>query len=194
MYGAPSMENYQPGSKADFDRLYQASYPRVFRTVLAIVGEPAAAEDCVQDAFVRAFKAWPAFKGDAPPEAWLHRIAVNVALSWRRHARLREVGEVLRRFGRPVDRIPGPESALEPDLLDALRELPPKLAAAIVLRHVHGYTNREIALALGIPERTVASRLIAARARLRARLAPPEADGEMTPVAVEYSAVAARPE
>jgi RNA polymerase sigma-70 factor, ECF subfamily len=188
------MENYQPGSKADFDRLYQASYPRIFRTVLAIVGEPAAAEDCVQDAFLKAFKAWPEFKGDAPPEAWLHRIAVNVALSWRRHSKLREVGEVLRRFGRPVDRISGPESAVEPDLLEALRELPPKLAAAIVLRHVHGYTNREIAVALGIPERTVASRLIAARARLRARLGGGEVDGDKTAARVEYSAAAARPD
>lgn len=188
------MENYQPGSKHDFDRLYQASYPRVFRTVLAIVGEPAAAEDCVQDAFLRAFKAWPDFKGDAPPEAWLHRIAVNGALSWRRHAKLREVGEVIRRFGQPVDRISGPDSAVEPDLLDALRELPPKLAAAIVLRHVHGYSNREIGFALGIPERTVASRLIAARARLRARLAPSRTDGEMTVARVEYSASPARPD
>ena len=53
-----------------------------------------------------------------------------------------------------------------------MRSLPPKQAAAIVLRHLHGYTNREIALALGVPERTVASRLIAARANLRNRLGP----------------------
>jgi RNA polymerase sigma-70 factor (ECF subfamily) len=51
-----------------------------------------------------------------------------------------------------------------------MRALPPKQAAALVLRHVHGFTNREIAAAVGIPERTVASRLAAAKSRLKARL------------------------
>ncbi len=183
---------YQPGSKADFDRLYQASYQKLFRTVLAVVGNPAAAEDCVQDACLKAFRSWARFKGDAPAEAWLHRIALNSALSWRRREKVREVGELLRRLGRPSDRIPGPESVVEPDLVAALRELPPKLAAAIVLRHVHGYTNREIAFALGVPERTVASRLILARKRLRARLEEPVAGENSRPSA--YSAWPARPE
>jgi len=57
-----------------------------------------------------------------------------------------------------------------------LRKLPPKQAAAIVLRHFHGYTNREIAISLGVPERTVASRLAAARARLQQLL-----EGKSTP-------------
>ena len=56
-------------------------------------------------------------------------------------------------------------------LLRELRALPRKQAAAIVLRYVHGYSNREIGHALGLPERTVASRLIRARAQLRERLA-----------------------
>ena len=54
--------------------------------------------------------------------------------------------------------------------LAALSKLPPKQAAAIVLRHYHGYTNRAIAQALGIPERTVASRLAVAKERLRVML------------------------
>lgn len=186
------MDDYQPGSKEDFDRLYQASYQKLFRTVYAIVGEPAAAEDCVQEACLKAFRAWPAWKRDAPAEAWLHRIAVNAALSWRRREKVREVGDLVRRLGRISDRVPGPEAAAEPDLLTALRELPPKLAAAIVLRHVHGYSNREIGFALGIPERTVASRLIAARARLRARLGEP--DGDQHAAMSEYSPAPARPE
>jgi RNA polymerase sigma-70 factor (ECF subfamily) len=53
------------------------------------------------------------------------------------------------------------------DLAAALAKLPPKQAAVIVLRHYHGYTNRAIANALGIPERTVASRLAVAKERLR---------------------------
>jgi RNA polymerase sigma-70 factor (ECF subfamily) len=167
--GEPS---YRPGSAPDFDRLYRASYPRLVRTLTALLRDAAAAEDCVQEAFVRAFKAWPRWRPDAPAEAWLHRIALNVAASHRRYQRLRDVGEVLRRFGRPeLER--DPAAVVErSDLLDALRRLPPRQAAAIVLRHYHGYTNREIAAALGVPERTVASRLAAARERLQQELGP----------------------
>jgi DNA-directed RNA polymerase specialized sigma24 family protein len=54
--------------------------------------------------------------------------------------------------------------------MDALAKLPPKQAATIVLRHYHGYTNRALALVMGVPERTVASRLVVARRRLRSML------------------------
>jgi RNA polymerase sigma-70 factor (ECF subfamily) len=56
------------------------------------------------------------------------------------------------------------------ELLGALRRLPAKQAAVIVLRHHHGYTNREIAGALGVAESTIASRLAAAKQRLRREL------------------------
>ena len=78
------------------------------------------------------------------------------------------MGELVRRLGVPAD--PDPTDGAAPELLRELRALPPKQAAALVLRHVHGYTNREIAHALDVPERTIASRLAAARARLQARL------------------------
>lgn len=80
---------------------------------------------------------------------------------------MREVGQLIKRLGRPAPAADPGSVAERSDLFNALRKLPPKQAAAIVLRHHHGYTNREIAAALEIPERTVASRLIAARARLR---------------------------
>ena len=100
----------------------------------------------------------------------MHRIAINTAISYQRYSRMREVGQVIKRLGRPTAP-PDPGSVAErSDLFNALRKLPPKQAAAIVLRHHHGYTNREIAAALEIPERTVASRLIAAKARLKALL------------------------
>ena len=161
---------YTPGSKEDFDRLYRSAYPRVFRTLSAILADPEAAEDCAQDAFVQAFQAWSRWRPDAPAEAWVHRIAVNRAISYRRSARLRTVGEVLRRLGRPGASPDPADQATRPDLLTALRSLPPKLSAAIVLRHYHGYTNREIATALGVSERTVGSRLQQAGEKLRARL------------------------
>jgi RNA polymerase sigma-70 factor (ECF subfamily) len=126
-----------------------------------------AAEDCAQDAFERAFKAWKTWRPDAPAEAWLHRIAINVAINGQRRERLQEVGAVLRRIGRPAESADPALVVERSDLLEALRKLPPKQAAAIVLRHYHGYSNREIGIALGVPERTVASRLAAARARLQ---------------------------
>jgi RNA polymerase sigma-70 factor (ECF subfamily) len=164
----PREREYCPGSAEDFDRLYEATYRRLFGTLLALLRDRQAAEDCAQEAYLRAFQAWPRWRPDAPAEAWLHRIAINVAISHRRRERLREAGELIRRLGVPAT--PDPTDTSGSELLRELRDLPPKQAAALVLRHVHGYTNREIAHALGIPERTVASRLAAARARLQDRL------------------------
>ena len=135
--------------REDFDRLYRNAYPRVYRTLVVILGDPDEAEDCTQDAFVKAFQAWKRWRPDAPAEAWIHRIAVNRAISYRRTARLRSVGEILRRLGRPASSTDPAHVATRPDLLTALRAIPPKLAAAIVLRYYHGYNNREIAAALG---------------------------------------------
>jgi RNA polymerase sigma factor (sigma-70 family) len=167
----PPGSGFSPGSHADFDRLYRETYQRIFRTLVVLTGSPAAAEDCTQEAFVKAFQAWGGWKQDAPAEAWIFRIAINTALSHRRKQRLREIGEVLRRLGRPLDMDPT-EPDLGPDLVRELGRLSPRLAAAIVLRHLHGHTNREIGSILDIPESTVASRLVEARKILRARLGP----------------------
>src|SRR5712691_10528245 len=161
---------YEAGNEEDFEHLYQRSYGKILGTVTAMLGDRAAAEDCVQDAFERAYKKWPTWQPIAPAEAWVHRIAINAAVSHQRKMRLREVGEVIRRIGRP-GLAPDPQDLIEHRVLaTALAQLPPKQAAAIVLRHYHGYTNRAIAQALGIPERTVASRLAVAKSRLRVML------------------------
>ena len=159
---------YRPGDKADFDRLYRETYQRVYATLMVILGNPAAAEDAAQEAYLRAFRAWKSWKQDAPAQAWVFRIALNVAFTNRRRERLHEVGEVLRRLGRPKD--PDPSEIVQTDLARELRALPPKQASALLLRHLHGFSNREIAATLGVPERTVASRLAAAKSRLQARL------------------------
>jgi RNA polymerase sigma-70 factor (ECF subfamily) len=153
--------------EADFERLYRSSYHRVVGTLIGVLGDRGAAEDCAHDAFERAYRSWSSWRGDAPAEAWLHRIAINTAISYQRHSRMREAGHIIRRLGHPA---PPPDPAAiadRSDLFNALRKLPAKQAAAIVLRHHHGYTNREIAAALAVPERTVASRLAAAKDRLR---------------------------
>ena len=94
-----------------------------------------------------------------------------MAISDRRREKLRQVGEVVKRLGRPVPPADPSSAAERTDLYGAVRKLPPKQAAVLVLRHYHGYSNREIAAALGIPEATVASRLAAARKQLSAVLA-----------------------
>jgi RNA polymerase sigma-70 factor (ECF subfamily) len=163
-------ERYEPGNEADFERLYRNTYRRILGTLITLLRDRETAEDCTQDAFERAYKSWASWKPDAPAEAWLHRIAINVAISDRRYQRLRQAGEVVRRLGRPAPP-PDPASVAEQsDLVRAIRKLPTKQAAALVLRHYHGYTNREIALSLGIPEQTVASRLAAARKHVQAVL------------------------
>lgn len=167
-----SAPQYRPGSREDFDRLYVDCYPQLVRTLYGVLGDAGAAEDCVQEAFVRAFRAWPRFVPDRPAGAWLHRIALNVAMSHRRRERLRTVGEVLRRLGRPQ---PGPDPAdavAASDVVAALAALPPKVAAAFILRFVHGYTNREIAAATGVGERMIGLRLNQARTQLAQRLGP----------------------
>jgi len=159
---------YRAGVLEDFDRLYEETYPRLFGTLVTLLRDRAAAEDCVQEAYLRAFRAWARWRPDAPAEAWLHRIAINVAVSHRRKERLRSAAAILRR---PVLEEPAVLELGDSDLLAELRALPPKQAAALVLRYLHGYSNREIAQSLGVPERTIASRLAAARRKLQDRLA-----------------------
>src|SRR5258707_14408891 len=109
---------YQAGNEADFERLYQASYGKILGTLTAMLGDRAAAEDCAQDAFERAYKKWAAWQPIAPAEAWVHRIAINAAVSYRRKMKLPEVGEVIRRMARPAG-APDPQDPPEPrDLAD----------------------------------------------------------------------------
>jgi RNA polymerase sigma-70 factor (ECF subfamily) len=171
--------HYRPGSSEDFDRLYRDTYSRLLGTLTGVLRDRAAAEDCVQEAYVRAFKHWKEWRPDAPAEAWLHRIALNVAFGDRKRQRLREIGEVIRRLGVPRE-ARDPATSDQLDLLAALRRLPPDQAAAIILRHLHGYTNREIGIALGVPERTVASRLAAAKQKLRKELGAGFLDAAMS--------------
>ncbi len=162
----------RPGNRDDFDRLYRDNYPRLLRTLYAITGDAAAAEDCVQEAFVKAWRAWPRFRPERAPAGWLHQIAVNTAISYRRRAKLRSVGEILRRLGHPsAGRDPG-DAASTSDVVRALSALPPRVAADFVLRYHHGYNNREIARLDGVSERTIGARLAQARDELARRLGP----------------------
>ena len=164
------VDDYCPGCRDDFARLYETSHGKVLSTLIRILGDRAAAEDCTQDAFERAYRKWYAWRPDAPAEAWVNRIAINAAISYQRKMRLWEVGEVIRRLGRPGAGS-DPQELEHCDLTAAIAALPPTQAVTIVLRYFHGYTNRAISRATGTPERTVSSRLAHGRQRLRKALA-----------------------
>lgn len=151
-----------------FRELYEREYLAVFRSVRAIVLDPSAAEDLTQEAFVKAYRARHGYRPTAPVGAWLHRIAVNTALS---HLRRQKLARLL-----PV-RLYTPPAGNEYDQADArsvvelaLADLSPKLRAVVALHYYRGYTRDEIAAALGIPAGTVASRLAKAVATMRRRL------------------------
>jgi RNA polymerase sigma factor (sigma-70 family) len=163
---ASQRREYRPGSLDDFDRLYRDSRERVLRLLMGILGDASAAEDCLQETFVRALRIWSRWRPDDPAEAWLSRIAMKVAVPYRRRERLHALGERVRRIGSLKEATPLDDGAWSSDLLAALRRLPPNDAAIIVLRFGHGYANREIATALGEDEAAVASHLEAAKARL----------------------------
>jgi RNA polymerase sigma-70 factor (ECF subfamily) len=170
--GDTGNHEFKPGNRADFERLYQSSYPKIVATLTLTLGNRTAAEDCTQDAFRRAWTAWPRWKSDAPAEAWIYRIAVRVASNYRAKERLRTIGETLRRLGRPGEETDPSDVVVAGDLQRALASLPVSHSTVIVLRHLHGYSNREIGVALGLPEGTVASRLLHARQKLRQKLGP----------------------
>jgi len=162
-----------PGSDADFDLLYRLTFDRIRSTCLVVLGgDPAAAEDCAQDAFVRAYRAWPRWRPEAPVEVWLHRIAVNVARS---HVRRRMWRNLPLLGDRPARQEPLDETFA---VMRALRQLSVADATALLLRYYHGYSGEEIAAGLGIPASTVRGRIVRARTRLRRLLGEHEHEME----------------
>jgi len=165
-------DEYTPGSDADFSRLYSREALPLTRTVYAIVGSRQEAEDCVQEAFVRAYKKWPTYQPTAPARFWVQRIAINLAISRRRSDRLVAArNRLLARSARPAPDKDGERL----DLMTALRKLPVKQLTAVLLRFNHGYNNREIGVTLGISERAVGQRVQSGLDRLKVLLDDPVA-------------------
>ena len=142
----------------------------VYGAALRVVRNPVLAEDVAQEAFVRAYKALPDFRGQAQVRSWLYRIATNLALN-----------AVSRRREYPQDSMPevatqrGPERETElalmrDDLESAIAELSPDLREALVLREFDGLSYQEIAKRLDLPLNTVRTRILRARRGLRSEM------------------------
>ena len=165
---------------SDFAAFYERTYPRAFRTAVAIVRDGDRAAELTQQAYVQAFRDRDRFRGDVPAEAWLHRIVVNVALSSLRRRRGPETGPV--RWIDPAsgmvgdDTVVGTPSGDRIDILRALEGLEPRHRAAVVLRYYHDYDYATIARVMGAPVGTVGSWLSRGLERLALTLALPLAD------------------
>jgi RNA polymerase sigma-70 factor (ECF subfamily) len=124
------------------------------------------AEEAVQETFLRALRALPGFRGEASVRTWLFRIAVNVCLEWRRARRpvasWDEAGASL------ASQTPSPESTALCHLrvMEALRALPPRHRAILLLKELEGWSAAEIAAALRVSEHRIRNELSRARRTL----------------------------
>ena len=157
------------GDTAAFEQLYRQHCGRVHAVCLRLTRDPSLAEDCTQDAFIRAWRALPRFEARSAFGTWLHRIAVNVVLERRR----RPMAPVDFVDALPSD---GAEVALpdtpveEAELEAAIASLPDGARDALVLCGIHGYTHVEAGAMLGLAAGTCKAQLHRARRLLRERL------------------------
>ena len=147
------------GDDADYDLLFSAEFPAVMRTVFLILHELDDAEDITQDAFVQLLKNWKKVSRYDRPGAWVRRVAIRLAMESLRRERLRS------RLERTTDP-PRGHGPAETDVLWAIRELPGKQRAAIVLFYFEDRPTAEIADILGCEESTARVHLQRARKHL----------------------------
>jgi RNA polymerase sigma-70 factor, ECF subfamily len=178
------VQRVQKGDRSAFDLLVLKYQHRVLKLVSRFVNNTAEAEDVAQDAFLKAYRALPSFRGESAFYTWLYRIAINTAKNslvanrrrpvdfdldlqdpdqFERHARLAEVDT--------------PERVLLTEEIrqvveGAMEQLPEDLRTAIVLRELDGLSYEEIAEAMDCPVGTVRSRIFRAREAIDKRLKP----------------------
>lgn len=182
------------GNSAAFGELVRIYQNRLYSAITQVVGDRAAAEDVVQDAFVQAYVKLRTFQRNSAFYTWLYRIAVNLAISWRRRQkgnasvdRQREDSgnEPIDPGERPSDRLNRSEQAVQ--VQQALALLSEEHRVILVLREVDGFSYEEIAGILDVQVGTVRSRLHRARLQLRDRLieGDPDFGSQATPPPVE---------
>lgn len=178
------VEQVQRGDQAAFNVLVLKYQHKVLKLVNRYVRDEAEAEDIAQEAFIKAYRALPSFRGDSAFYTWLYRIAINTAKNSLVSGRRRLVdynldmqdpddyrGQALLKEGDT------PEAMLLTDEIrqtvqEAMEQLPDDLREAIMLRELEGLSYEEIAAAMDCPVGTVRSRIFRAREAIDKRLRP----------------------
>ncbi len=162
------------GDESAFSELVRTHKDEVFTLALRMVSNRELAADVAQEAFIRAWKALPGFRGEAAFSTWLHRITVNTAWTqrrrWRRHltAPLPDDAPVAAEGLTPEGA--GEQVALRGSLSRELALLPESQRMVVVLKDVYGWSHREVAESLGITVAAAKVRLHRARRTLRQQL------------------------
>jgi RNA polymerase sigma-70 factor (ECF subfamily) len=155
----------------DFETLVEKHSAEIFAYLYRLTRDEAEAQDCLQEAFVRAYRAYARLERGANYRAWLYRIAGNVTFTHlkrrnREHRRQTALSEsVADDAGRPG------EAALQREALaalaDAVEGLPPQQRAALILRHYQSLSYREVAAALQCSEAAARANVYQAVHRIR---------------------------
>jgi RNA polymerase sigma-70 factor (ECF subfamily) len=180
------VERVQRGDKRAFDLLVLKYQHRIIKLVTRYVRDPSDSMDVAQDAFLKAYRALPNFRGDSAFYTWLYRIAINTAKNYLTAQSRRpqeaelsnntEDGEQFD-FESTLRDYETPESLLLTDeiqqtIANAIDELPGDLRMAINLREIEGLSYEEIAEVMACPVGTVRSRIFRAREAIDNRLKP----------------------
>lgn len=178
------VERVQQGDKKAFDLLVMKYQQRIVNLVSRFVRNQADALDVTQDAFIKAYKALPNFRGDSAFYTWMYRIAVNtaknhLAVQNRRPQDIdQDISEIeqfegdhaLKEYATPERMLLRDE--IQDTVVRSIEELPEDLRVAITLREVEGLSYEEIAQAMDCPIGTVRSRIFRAREAIDKELKP----------------------
>ena len=175
------MRALRAGDTTAFDALFRRWSGPLLRYLERMVRDPAVAEELVQEAFIRVYKARDRYRPEARFSTWLYRIGTNLALNELRRPRHRSVHRSADEEGAPplVDVGPGTEEVVDARRRGvaaraALGELPEKQRAALCLAAVEGLSYAEVAEALDVTEKAVKSLVHRARSSLAQRLGKEE--------------------
>jgi RNA polymerase sigma-70 factor (ECF subfamily) len=179
------VERAQRGDKRAFELLVMKYQRKLGRLLSRFVRDPAEVDDVAQEAFIKAYRALPTFRGDSAFYTWLYRIAINTAKNYlvatgRRaptstgvdieDAENFEDAEQLRDTSTPESEYEGKEIAGVVN--KAMDALPDDLRTAITLREIEGLSYEEIANVMNCPIGTVRSRIFRAREAIATELRP----------------------
>ncbi|MCL4423321.1 MAG: RNA polymerase sigma factor [Actinobacteria bacterium] len=170
------VERAKRGDRGAFEDLVRTTYADAYALALRLTGDKDDACDILQDAYLKAYRALPRFRGDASFSTWLYRIIANCSASFlvkrgRNHCEELECAAVVPDTGPGSDPAAIAGTLMDRDrLATALAALAPRLRAVVVLRDVYDLPHQAIAAELGITEATAKVRLHRARKLLRQRL------------------------